>query len=111
MNPLLPLLVAALLLSGCAKITGQAMQRLQPGMTKEQVVRITGPANGYQRAGSTEIYTFTDRAIDLNSPNRADFQTVFVDGRLSAWGPTEVRKSNVGVGLVGVYGSVATPAR
>ena len=92
--------------SGCVSVTGSAMKKLQPGMAKDQALKITGKADGYRQEGFAEIYTFTDRPIDINSPNRADYQVVFVNGKVKAWGPVEVRKTNVG--MMGVVGTVYT---
>lgn len=104
----IPALLAVICLSGCVSITGAAMKKLQPGMTKEQALAITGPSDGYQNAGGYEIYTFTDRPVDINSPNRGDFQATFKDGRLVSYGSQAVRQPNVGIGMVGVYGNVNT---
>ena len=87
------LLIACALLAGCVSITGAAMKKLQPGMSKTEALKITGPADGYNTAGGLEIYTFTDPAIDFNSPNRADYQAVFKDGRLISWGAAGIRST------------------
>lgn len=96
-TPIALLATISFLICGCVPITGMAMQKIQPGMTREQVIKITGNPNGFRSAGDTETLSYTDRPIDWNTPNRADFQVVLKNGRVISCGASEVRKNNVGV--------------
>ena len=54
------ILVTALL-AGC--VTGENIVRLDPGMSKEQVIRVMGKPDGFQQRGEYITYKYTNRLI------------------------------------------------
>ncbi|WP_429563628.1 hypothetical protein [Paraburkholderia sp. MM6662-R1] len=96
-SPILASLLLAMsaLISGC--VTGQKMSDIHEGMTKSEVEAVLGNADGYQRSGQYEALRYTDRLISGWSWNRADYTVVLQNGRVTEYGPAQVRQEGAGV--------------
>jgi hypothetical protein len=66
------------LLSACT--TGEQMSRLEPGMTRQQVVGILGRPNAVRSNGPYEQLEYTHRLITGWSWDRSDFKVILKDG-------------------------------
>jgi SmpA/OmlA family protein len=77
------------LLSACT--TGEQMSRLEPGMTRQQVVGILGRPNAVRNSGPYEQLEYTHRLITGWSWDRSDFKVILEDGRVVEFGHGEVR--------------------
>jgi hypothetical protein len=51
----------ALVVSSC--VTGERMQSVSDGMSKEEVISLLGNPDGFQRAGNYEALRYTNRLI------------------------------------------------
>ena len=93
--------VAAIALSTLVACTaGENIRSLQGGETRTQVEQIMGRPDGYTREGNSEALTYANRLMSGWSWDRADYNVVLVDGRVSAFGPGTIRQGqgpNVGV--------------
>ena len=77
------------LFSACT--TGEQMTRLEPGMTRQQVVGILGRPNAVRSNGPYEQLEYTHRLITGWSWDRSDFKVILKDGRVVEFGHGEVR--------------------
>jgi hypothetical protein len=77
------------LFSACT--TGEQMTRLEPGMTRQQVVGILGRPNAVRSNGAYEQLEYTHRLITGWSWDRSDFKVILKDGRVIEFGHGEVR--------------------
>ena len=77
------------LLSACT--TGEQMSRLEPGMTRQQVVGILGRPNAVRSYGPYEQLEYTHRLITGWSWDRSDFSVILKGGRVVEFGHGEVR--------------------
>jgi outer membrane protein assembly factor BamE (lipoprotein component of BamABCDE complex) len=88
------LLLTALL---CSCVTGEQVATLDPGMSKERVVRIMGRPDGFQTRGDFTLFKYTNRLIHGWSWDRTDYTIIFdASDKLIEYGPGEVRERNVG---------------
>ncbi|MGQ0522762.1 MAG: outer membrane protein assembly factor BamE domain-containing protein, partial [Betaproteobacteria bacterium] len=85
MRQLLMWLTLMFALSAC--VTGEQMQSVREGMSKEQVVAILGNPDGFQRAGDYEALRYTNRLISGWSWDRADYNVILRSGRVVEYGP------------------------
>jgi hypothetical protein len=85
-------LILVLTLAAC--VTGQSFANLSEGMTKEQVVAAVGNPDGFQRAGSYEAMKYTNLYVSGWKWDRADYYVILKDGRVTAYGPGQVRQSD-----------------
>lgn len=72
-------------------------------MTPGQVSELLGRPDGQLQQGHQLSYQYTNRLISGWSFDRADYVAVFTDGRLTGWGPGQVRQGtspNVGTLIV-----------
>jgi len=88
------LLTLAILLAGC--VAGESAKRVDPAMTKEQVMSIMGRPDGYKKDGDYEVTKYTNRSISVWSSDRADYTFTFQGGKLVEYGAAEVRERQVG---------------
>ena len=79
-------------LLGCT--TGERIQSIREGMSKEEVISILGNPDGFQRSGDYEALRYTDRLVSGWSWNRADYNVILRNARVVAYGPGEVRQQN-----------------
>jgi hypothetical protein len=77
------------LLSACT--TGEQMSRLEPGMTRQQVVGVLGRPDAVRSNGAYEQLEYTHRLITGWSWDRSDFKVILRDGRVVKFGHGEVR--------------------
>jgi len=86
------------LISACA--TGERIVRLDPGMTKGQVVEVMGRPDGFKAQDGYEVLRYTNRLISGWSWDRADYNIVMKDGKLIEYGAGEVRTKQVGTNTI-----------
>ena len=89
MKTLLLALSIVSLLSACT--TGEQMSRLEPCMTRQQVVGILGRPDAVRSNGPYEQLEYTHRLITGWSWDHSDFKVIFRDGRVVEFGHGEVR--------------------
>jgi len=82
------------MVSACA--TGERIVRLEPGMTKVQIVDVMGRPDGFKTQEGYEVLRYTNRLISGWSWDRADYNIVMKDGKLVEYGAGEVRTKQVG---------------
>jgi hypothetical protein len=63
------------------------MADMRDGMSKDQVVAMLGPPDGYARNGNTEVLTYADRLVSGWDWDRADYRVSLSDGRVTSYGP------------------------
>jgi hypothetical protein len=89
------ILTITLMLFGC--VTGEKITRVDPEMSQEEVVRVMGKPDGFQKRGEYTIYKYTNRLISGWSWDRTDYSFIFdKDGKLIEYGAGEVRERDVG---------------
>lgn len=90
------LCLGAIVLTACT--TGSKISNLEPGMTPQHVVAVLGRPDGQSQQGNQLGYQYANRFVSDWSPDKADYVLVFTDGRLTNWGPGQVRQgADVGV--------------
>ena len=77
------------LFSACT--TAEKMSRLEPGMTRQQVVGLLGRPDVVRSSGAYEQLEYTHRLITGWSWDRSDFKVILKDGRVVEFGHGEVR--------------------
>ena len=79
------------LLAGCTgrRTASEAVPGLRAGMAPEQVAAVLGWPDGSRRLGDLVGDTYSGRA--LPGRVRADYYAIFENGRLTAWGPGNIR--------------------
>src|SRR5688500_12167634 len=85
----LTLCLVAALLVGCA--TGKKMSNIRPDLHKSDVVRILGQHDGLGTVENHEVVRYSNRATSGWSWDRADYNVVFLNGRVVEYGAGEVR--------------------
>lgn len=84
------LLLALGALPACS--TGDLMRELRGGETREQVERLLGRPDGYQRQGNDEALIYSNRYTSgWDLEDKADYVVILTDGRVSSYGPGQVR--------------------
>lgn len=78
------------LFSGC--VTGEKITRISTGMTTGEVRQILGHPNGVRMVEGHEVYIYSNRLISGWSYDRTDFNVIFEAGRVTEYGPGEVRQ-------------------
>lgn len=91
-------LVFAVAMTSCA--TGQKMRNIQPGMDRAAVEKLVGAPDGYQKVNDVDVLTYKNRLMTGSSWDRADYQVVLKDGRVTQYGPGEVRQANNNTGVL-----------
>lgn len=77
---------------------GGKIKRLEPGMDRAQVVKLLGNPDGVRRHENVEALTYADRLMSGFKWSRADYVIVLVDGRVTEYGPGEIRSNNPNTG-------------
>lgn len=98
---LIALGLVAVILTACT--TGEKASELDLGMTPDQVIAVLGRPDGQSQQGNQLGYQYTNRLISAWGWDRADYVTLFTSGRLTSWGPGQVRQGsgpNVGTLIV-----------
>jgi hypothetical protein len=78
------------LLGGCA--TGDRMGAIHEGMARSEVIAIIGNPDGFQRSGDYEALRYSNRLMGGWSWDRADYSVILLNGRVTEYGPGEVRQ-------------------
>ena len=77
-------------LAGC--VTGERMQNVREGMSKDEVIRVLGNPDGFQRSGDYEALRYTNLLISGWSWDRADYNVILSNGQVLEYGPGQVRQ-------------------
>ena len=86
------LLVIALLAVATGCVTGERMQSVREGMSKDEVIGTLGNPDGFQRNGDYEALRYSNRLISGWSWDRADYNVILRNGRVVEYGPGQVRQ-------------------
>lgn len=84
-------LLSTLILSSC--VTGGKMTGLREGLTKDEVIRIVGNPDGYQRTGEYEVLLYIERRTSAWSyfagafQDLVDYSVILKDGIVVEYGP------------------------
>jgi outer membrane protein assembly factor BamE (lipoprotein component of BamABCDE complex) len=93
-------LLGTLMLSSC--VTGGKMTGLREGLTKEEVTRIIGSPDGYQRSGDYEVMLYIERRTPAWSffsgtfQDLVDYSVILKDGRVVEYGPGRIHQRDSG---------------
>lgn len=87
-----------LLLVSC--VTGQEITRLEPGMSKQQVMDILGRPDGFRSSDRYEALAYTNKLISGWSWDRADYVVILKDGGVVEYGAGEVRQNSPNTGVL-----------
>jgi outer membrane protein assembly factor BamE (lipoprotein component of BamABCDE complex) len=87
--PALILVLTVCTFTGC--VTGEKMHRLHQGMTPAEVVAILGQPDGFSRSAHQETYRYSNRLATGWAYDRADYNVIFHNGRVSEYGAGQVR--------------------
>jgi len=87
---LICVLALSVALAGC--VTGELMQSVREGMSKDEVIGFLGNPDGFQRSGEYEALRYTNRLISGWSWDRADYNVILRNGRVLEYGPGQVRQ-------------------
>jgi hypothetical protein len=90
-------LALILLITLTACVTGDRMQNVREGMSKDDVIATLGNPDGFLRKGDYEALRYTNRLISGWSWDRADYNVILQDGRVIAYGPGQVRQRDPNV--------------
>jgi len=83
-------LFGALILSACA--TNGKITDLQEGMTKDEVIKVVGGPDGYQRSGDYEVLLYLERRTSTWSyfsgaiDDLVDYSVILKDGHVIEYG-------------------------
>ena len=91
------LLALVLLVALAACATGERMQSVREGMSKDEVISTLGNPDGFQRSGDYEALRYTNRLISGWSWDRADYNVILRNGRVVEYGPGQVRQRDPNV--------------
>ena len=84
-------LLSTLMLSSC--VTGGKMTGLREGLTKEEVIKVAGNPDGYQRTGDYEVLLYIERRTSAWSyfagsfQDLVDYSVILKDGVVVEYGP------------------------
>jgi hypothetical protein len=93
-------LFVALILSACATGGGK-MNDLREGMTKDEVFKVAGGPDGYQRSGDYEVLFYLERRTSAWSyfagaiQDLVDYSVVLKDDRVIEYGPGRAQQREV----------------
>lgn len=90
MQRVVSVLALSAALVGC--VTGELMQSVREGMSKDEVIGVLGNPDGFQRSGEYESLRYTNRLISGWSWDRADYNVILRNGRVLEYGPGQVRQ-------------------
>ena len=83
-------LALSVVLVGC--VTGERMQSVREGMSKDEVIGMLGNPDGFRRSGEYEALRYANRLISGWSWDRADYNVILRNGRVVEYGPGQVRQ-------------------
>lgn len=86
---LLALLTALLTIGACT--AGETMRQIQPGQSRDAVIRAMGNPDGVSRSGNVETLTYANRLMSGWSWDRATYQVQLTDGNVTSYGPVDIR--------------------
>lgn len=86
-------------LFGCAT-TGEKMPKIHEGMSKQDVIEILGPPDGFQRSGEYEALKYSHRLVTGWAWDRADYNVILKNGEVVEYGMGEVRVKNLNTGIL-----------
>jgi outer membrane protein assembly factor BamE (lipoprotein component of BamABCDE complex) len=94
------ILIGCLVVAITACATGERIVRLEPGMSKDNVVEIMGRPDGFKAQNGYEIFRYTNRLISGWSWDRADYNVIFKNSELVEYGAGEVRTKEMGTSTI-----------
>ena len=71
---------------------GSKMRKLNPGMTKQKVIKILGKPDGYKISGEYEALKYANKLMSGWSWDRADYYAILKNGILIEYGAGEIRE-------------------
>jgi hypothetical protein len=80
---------------GCA--TGERMQSMREGMSKDEVIAVLGNPDGFHPSGDYEALCYANRLMSGWSWDRADYNVILRSGRVVEYGPGQVRQRDPSV--------------
>jgi len=72
------------------------MSSLRPGMTKAQVVGVLGQPDGYRKIENQEVLSWNNRLSSGWARDRADYNVILTEGRVTEYGQGQVRPKQNG---------------
>jgi len=102
MKSIILALLATLMLSSCA--TPGKMTGVREGMTKDEVIRIVGNPDGYQRSGDYEVLLYLERRTNAWSyfsgsiNDLVDYSVVLQNNQVIEYGPGRTHQREIGGG-------------
>lgn len=67
------------------------MRNIRVGMSKEEVRQMLGKPDGIRTVENHEVYIYSNRRMSGWNNDHADYNVVFEAGRVTEYGPGEVR--------------------
>jgi len=67
------------------------MSSLRPGMTKAEVIARLGQPDGYRQVNNQEVLSWNNRLSSGWSWDRADYNVIITNGRVTEYGQGQVR--------------------
>ncbi|MGM0857676.1 MAG: hypothetical protein ACQEW0_11405 [Pseudomonadota bacterium] len=83
-------IIFSFVLLGCA--TGEKMQGVSEGMSKNEVISNLGQPDGFKANDEYEALQYTNRLISGWSWDRTDYTVILKNGEVVEYGPGEVRQ-------------------
>ena len=72
------------------------MSSLRPGMTKAQVIGVLGQPDGYRKIENQEVLSWNNRLSSGWAWDRADYNVILTEGRVTEYGQGQVRPKQNG---------------
>lgn len=85
------LLLLSMMFAIGACTAGERMGQIQPGQSRDAVIRTLGNPDGVSRSGNVETLTYANRLMSGWSWDRATYQVQLTGGRVSSYGPVDIR--------------------
>jgi outer membrane protein assembly factor BamE (lipoprotein component of BamABCDE complex) len=73
------------------------MKKLNPGMSKQKVVKILGQPDSFRSAGEYEALKYSDKLMRGTSWDRADYYVIFKNDKLIEYGTGKIREKDSNV--------------
>ena len=72
------------------------MSSLRPGMSKADVIGILGQPDGYKQVNNQEVLSWNNRLSSGLAWDRADYNVILINGRVTEYGQGQVRPKQNG---------------
>lgn len=94
-----PLLLAVVAMAFLTAAFGGKIKKLEIGDDRERVVKLLGKPDGVRSYENTEALMYADRLMSGFKWTRADYVVVLRDGKVTEYGPGEIRTTNPNTGV------------